>query len=329
MKTKNLIFIYALMIFTLLLSACAPAPAAAPSPSMSVAPAAPGSAMPQGFSNAQKESADEAMAPAAAPAASTGSQSGLDNASDVKRIVIKNATLSIIVKDPAASMDSIAKMAEGMGGYIVNSNIHKIQTRDGLEVPQAEISIRVPAEQLTEAVRLIKAQVSDLSTGVTVEQITGSDVTKEYTDLKSRLTNLENAADQLREIMAKAYKTEDVMSVYNQLMQVNEQIEVIKGQIKYYDEASSLSQISVTLQSEASVQPITVGGWKPEGIARDAIQTLITTLQVLANVAIWLVLYFLPLALIFGIVILVAFLIIRAIIKAFKRPQKPQAPPSA
>jgi hypothetical protein len=320
MKKINLFLIF-ISICVILLSGCSPAATAIPNVQKSMSDSA-GSAA---------QVAPAAVAPEAPSPETESSVNGSTTAatgnSDFKRIVIKEATLSIVVKDPATSLDVIGKMSESMGGFIVSSNIYKSTTSDGIEVPQAEINIRVPAEKLTEAINTIKSQVSDPATGVTIERVTGSDVTKEYTDLQSRLKNLESAADQLRDIMSKAYKTEDVMSVYNQLMQVNEQLEVIKGQIKYYDEASNLSQISVTLQSEESVKPLTVGGWKPEGIARDAVQALITTLQVLGNIAIWLVLYFLPLILVLAIVVVMIVFIIRAIIKAFKRPKKPQTPP--
>ncbi|MCE1255434.1 MAG: DUF4349 domain-containing protein, partial [Anaerolineae bacterium] len=211
--------LYFIMIFILLMSACAPAASSVASmdqaKSMAEAPAMPAAVAPM-----------IAPAPAAEAYDANGvSGSGVDNASEIKRIVIKNASLSIVVIDPSVSMSAIGKMAEDMGGFIVNTNIYKTTTREGIEVPQADISIRVPAERLTEAIDKIKTLVSDPATGVTMENVSGSDVTKEYTDLQSRLTNLEKAADQLTEIMKDARKTEDVMSVYNQLMQINEQIE--------------------------------------------------------------------------------------------------------
>ena len=47
--------------------------------------------------------------------------------------------------------------------------------------------------------------------------------------------------------------------------------------------------------------PIEVAGWRPQGVAREAIEALISTLQGLANVAIWLVAYILPLLLLLGV----------------------------
>ena len=49
-------------------------------------------------------------------------------------------------------------------------------------------------------------------------------------------------------------------------------IEVLKGQINYYDQASTLSAISIRLIAEETVKPIIIAGWQPQGVARDAAQ---------------------------------------------------------
>lgn len=215
----------------------------------------------------------------------------------IERVVIRNASISIVVADPAESMDSIVALAEGMGGFVVSSNLYQMQLASGAEVPSGDITVRVPAGRLNEAL----GQIEGAAIRVLSKNQSGQDVTREYTDLQSRLRNLEEAEDQLREIMASAIKTEDVLAVYNQLTYVTEQIEVLKGQIQYYDEAAAMSAITISLTAEAALQPLTIGGWQPVGIAKDAIQTLINTLQVLVNIVIWLVLYALPVLLVIAI----------------------------
>jgi hypothetical protein len=112
--------------------------------------------------------------------------------------------------------------------------------------------------------------------------------------------------------MNNAYETEDVLSVYNELVLVQEQIEVIQGQINYFKEASRLSAISVELIPEASVEPLTVAGWQPVGVARDAVQALINILQILVNVAIWLILFLLPVLLVIAIPIsIIVYILLR------------------
>jgi len=112
---------------------------------------------------------------------------------------------------------------------------------------------------------------------------------------------LEDTEAQLREIMASAVKTEDVLRVYNELSRIRGEIEMVKGQIQYYDQAAALSAISVTLVTDEAVQPLTIGGWQPAGVAREAVQALINTLQSLVDTVIWLIIYILPTLLVIAI----------------------------
>ncbi|HMD88205.1 MAG TPA: DUF4349 domain-containing protein, partial [Anaerolineaceae bacterium] len=233
-----------------------------------------------------------------------------------------------IVEDPAKAMDAITQMANTMGGFVVTSDLTKTTTDQGAEVPQADITIRVPAEKLIDAMNQIKSLVKDPALDITSENVTGQDVTKEYTDLQSQLDNLQKAEAQLREIMASATNTQDVLSVYNQLTQIQGQIEVIQGQIKYYDDSSRLSAINVQLTSEAAVQPLTVGGWQPVGVARDALQALINTMKFLGNAAIWLIILVLPVVILLYLVIRLIIWIIRRLIRNKKAIQPTSIPPA-
>ena len=260
-------------------------------------------AAPASFDLAEMEAPAEAYAPEALERGAldqdlsvAGEEPFLDESASgetQERIVIKNADLSIVVDDPAASMDTISVMAEDMGGFVVSSNLYQTQLASGIEVPQANITIRVPAELLQDALEAIEKSADR----VLSKNVSGQDVTREYTDLQSHLRNLLNAEAQLREIMASATKTEDVLNVYYQLTQVTNEIEIVKGQIQYYEQSADFSAISVTLIANEADQPISIGGWEPVGVAKDAIEALIRTLQTLADALIWLALYALPVAL--------------------------------
>lgn len=242
------------------------------------------------------------------------------------RLVIQNADYSLVVKDPKAKMDQMSAMAKAMGGFIVSATLYQTYAPNGNQVPEGSIVIRVPADRLEEALKQIKGDVVDVQN----ETRSGQDVTQEYVDLKSRLKNLEAAEAQLTKIMEDAKKTEDVLNVFNQLVATREQIELIKGQMQYYEQSSTYSAISARLIAEETIKPLEVGGWKPQGVVRDAIQSLINFLQDFVNFLIWSVLYYLPKLLLIGLVIVLPiwliYLVIRAISRRSKKNQLP-APP--
>lgn len=233
---------------------------------------------------------------------------GQNSASPTERMVIKDVSLSLAVDDPSASLDRISSLAEDMGGYVVSANIYQTRLSDGQKVPQGSITVRIPAERLQEALTRIKAETS---LPVISENISSQDVTSEYTDLASQVRNLEAAEKQLQAILDRATKTEDVLRVFNELTRVRTDIEVLRGRMKYYEQSAALSAVHVELIPNAAVQPVTIGGWQPQGVARDAVQALVNTLKGLATAAIWLVIYVLPVLLVIFIPLILIIIFIR------------------
>ncbi len=304
MDNKTLLFI---LLLTSLIVACAPARQSALMP----------------MEDEFVEGSFAVEAPAAEPRARPfDSTVAIENVETGERIVIMNARMEIVVNAPDQSLERISRMADQMGGFVVNANLYKTQLADGQEVPRASITIRVPAEKLEEAITIIESESDRLPLNKSIQS---QDVTSDYTDLQSRLKNLEAAEAQLIEIMDSANKTEDVLNVFDQLTRVREQIEVIKGQIQYFEESARLSAISVELIPNEVVQPISIGGWQPVGVVKNAIQALINALQGLVDVLIMLVLFVLP---ILAVIFIPLYFIIRAVIRRRRR-SKETAPNQA
>jgi len=229
----------------------------------------------------------------------------------IERIVLMNADISIVVPDPITAMDEIMDMAQEMGGFVVDSNLRQVQLDSGLEVPNGNVTVRVPAERLEEVLDTIEG----MATEVQSKNVSGQDVTRDYTDLQSRLRNLENAEAQLTEIMENAQNTDDVLSVYYQLTSIREQIEVIKGQIRYYDESAALSAVTVRLTADEAIQPLQIGGWQPAGVAKDAVEALFDALRFFGNAAIWIVIFMLPVLIILAIPVVLLLFVIRSFVR--------------
>lgn len=227
------------------------------------------------------------------------------NVQNQERKVIQNADLAIVVADPKTRMSEIAAMAEEMGGFVVSSNIYTTYYgANSIEAPEATITIRVPQEKLDDALEAIKAGAVE----VTYENRSGQDVTSIYVDLQSQLKARQAAEKKLLEILDQATETEGVLAVYTELQRIQSEIEVLKGQIQYYDESVALSAVSVRLIAEETVQPVEIGGWKLQGTANDAIQDLIYFTQGFIQFLIRFVLYNLPALILVAIPLYLAFL---------------------
>ena len=81
---------------------------------------------------------------------------------------------------------------------------------------------------------------------------------------------------------------------------------------RYLEQSSAFSSITVNVTPDELAQPIEVAGWQPSGVAKQAVETLVSALQTLANLIIWLVIAVLPILLLILIpVALVVWLIRR------------------
>jgi hypothetical protein len=251
-----------------------------------------------------------APAPAMAPAADGAGTTSVTNLyNNPDRIVIKNASRSLVVNDPADAAKKIADLAVAKGGWVVNSNIYQSAYGSaGEKYYSGEITIRVPAEDLDQTL----VEVEALAVEVRTRQLTGQDVTAEYTDLQSRLRNMQASQTRLLAIMEGAEDTEAVTAVEVQLRQVEEQIEVLQGQIRYYDESAQFSSVTVSLEPFIPSQPIEIGGWHPEGVAKQALEDLVRGLQELVDLIIRLGICGIPVLLLIGLILLPVFLVIRA-----------------
>jgi len=298
----------ALLVFSLLLAACATA-------------ANPQRTAINGATTSEMQAPGMPAQPPAALTSDMASKSAYaidQTTASADRLVIKNASLSMAVNDPLKSMDTISHMADNMGGFVVTADMYQQTLSNGVKVPQVSMTIRVPAEKLDEALATVKLETDQ---PIISENESSQDVTAEYTDLNSRLTNLQAAEKKLQEIMASATKTEDVLSVYSQLVSVREQIELIKGQMKYHERSAALSSISIQLIPNAAMQPTIIAGWQPSGVAKEALQTLIHTLQSLANFGIRLGLLYLPTLL---VIFVPLGLIVWGIVALVRRGRKPK-----
>jgi hypothetical protein len=314
---KRIVFVF--IILALELAACGVKASAPPSEQL-VSPGIGGGGAP---------SYENGPFPTQAPAPYSDASKGIGTMNSSgpvlqERLVIMNADVTIVVTDPQSKMETINLMATNLGGFVISMNMYQTNTRNGQTAPEGTISIRVPADSMENALSQIKAD----SVEVRNETRSGQDVTASYVDLKSQLTNLEMAEADLQAIMDEAKnnpnsnttsKTQDVLEVYNQIISVRGQIESIKGQMQYFEQASAYSLINITLIAEKTIQPIEIGGWKPAGVARDAIQSLIQFWQGFVNFLINLFLLVLPILItIFGPLALVIWGII-ALVKRQKR----------
>jgi len=224
----------------------------------------------------------------------------------IERLIVRTASLSLVVPDTQAALDEINSLVDELEGYIVQSKVYQYQ--EGL---QASVTFRIPADSLDQAL----TRVRDLASEVRNENVSGEDMTEEYVDLQSRLRHLQATEQRLLEFLEEAEDTEAALAVYDQLRQVQGEMEQVKGRMQYLEQSAAMATVSVEIVPDALAQPIQVGGWHPEGTLRNAIQSLIRVLQFLVNAAIVIVILIVPTVALIAAPFVGLFFLVRTIVR--------------
>ncbi|MDF9759119.1 hypothetical protein OKW24_000892 [Peribacillus simplex] len=163
------------------------------------------------------------------------------------RMVIHQAQLQLKVKNLEKTQMKIERKANEYGGYIVESNVY----REDEERVEGTITVRIPEARFQDFLVVTEGQASE----VVGRNVTGQDVTEQYVDLKARLKSKRAMEERLLAFMQDAKKTEDLLKISSDLAAVQEEIEQLTGQMKYLENQTSYSTVTITLSQERIVVP--------------------------------------------------------------------------
>jgi hypothetical protein len=323
MNTKRLCTFIILMVVLLTASACsAKKPAIAKQVSSQgmtqsekivpqvvegvVAATAAPQAQPAGMAAAnQPQEADQTTA--------SGDVAMLNYQSSSVRMVIKDAEMELLVEDTDRAIDQVTQLSADYAGYLISSQ----SWYDG-EFKYAAIRLAIPSQAFEAALTNLR----HLGVKVVKETGSGQDVSAEYTDLQSRLTNLEATAARVREFLNAAQTVEESLKVNQQLSELEVQIEQIKGQMKYYEGRSAFSTITVNLTPQRptptpaptatptatpapTATPTPKPNWNPAHTFNDASGVLGTLLRATIDLLIWVTVGFGPFLVFLFVIIVV------------------------
>ena len=149
------------------------------------------------------------------------------------------------------------------------------------------MNIRVADDKYTDVYNELKDFDGKLLNSSSNEE----DVTQEYVDLQARLDNLQNTEKQLTGILSTAKTVEDTLAVYTELNSIRGQIESLQANIKYLDEKTDYSIISLTIAQSSTGINVDEDKWVPVGIFKEALSALVSFVKGLGSVAIWVVVF--------------------------------------
>jgi hypothetical protein len=236
---------------------------------------------------ADRDTSSGAIA-AQATAAPPGTTGNSQPEQPQQRLIIKDGRMIMTVTDTAAAVEQATQLAVDLGGYIISQALRD----DSAGFRYASMRLAVPVNQFEFAMRQLRG-LGD----VTDESSSGEDVTDEFVDLNSRVTNLEATRDRLLDFLDQAQTIDEVLEVNQELNSVEEEIAVIQGRINFLRDRAAFSTIDLTLNPllptptpspTPTATPIpTPESWRPADTAGTALVELQNTTQDVADFSIF------------------------------------------
>ncbi len=159
--------------------------------------------------------------------------------------IIRTANISLLSKSLTKSKAAIDTILKKYDGYYENENYSNDYNLSYY------LTIRIPAENFDSFVAVIENGNDKL----TSKNISATDVTMRYMDLKSRLKSKRTYLIRLDELAKQAKSVKDLLEVENQTRSLMEEIESSEQEFRYLSKQISMSTISISITQEKEFSP--------------------------------------------------------------------------
>jgi hypothetical protein len=216
--------------------------------------------------------------------------------------VVKTADVELEVEDGrlGRTLREGRLIAETAGGFVLSTSV------DGAERRSGSFTIRVQAPEFEAALSALE----ELGTVVS-EDVRGEDVSQEFVDLQARLRNATAQEEVLLRLYDRSNTISDTIRVQRELEDVQLEIERLRGRLRFLEDRTEMSTISVSVREAGTVTAAAGPFEKAWDKARDTFVAVVSGAIVGAGVL-------LPLA---------AFALLAYLVFRFVRPRLPRVAP--
>jgi len=211
--------------------------------------------------------------------------------------IIYTLEASLKTNEVNATVKEIEAKVKAIGGYISDASQTDI---DGQVV--ANLTIKVPTTEF-ENFKNVLPEYGTISN----QNLYTNDITLDYLDAETRLRSWEAQEKRYLEILQQANTVEEILKIEDSLANVRREIEVLKGQLRYWDNKVDYSEIRLSISSQQNTININ-DPWRPLSFhntiiaAKNAIMKTISFLWNSLNYIIVFLGYALPIGILLAIV---------------------------
>lgn len=159
----------------------------------------------------------------------------------ISRKIIKNGDMKIQVGDIKKAQGQVNDILKKNNAYIQKEDFQNTDMDDNLN-----LIIRVPHKNFD-------ALISSFSDGVgsvLSKNISSNDVTEEYTDVSIKLANKKIYLEKYRDMLKSAATTKDMLEIQEKIRELEDEIDVAEGRLRFIDDRVNYSTLSLNLYKE-------------------------------------------------------------------------------
>jgi len=159
----------------------------------------------------------------------------------VKKKIIKDGKLVIVVSNLKTSKANIDTLVQNLGGYYDNESLSNTEYSN-----EYNLTIRIPSTNL----ELLIAKIEKGEGEISYKEIDARDVTEEFIDLESRLTNKQKYLSRYQDLLKSAKSVKEILDIQEKIRVLEEEIESTTGRLKYLNDQVNYSTLDLKITHE-------------------------------------------------------------------------------
>ena len=159
----------------------------------------------------------------------------------IKKKIIKDGKLGIKVSSLKASKTNIDTLVRNLAGYYDKESL----TNNDYST-EYDLKIRIPSNNLEILIEKIEKGEGQVS----YKEIDARDVTEEFIDLETRLTNKQKYLTRYQELLKSAKSVKEILDIQEMIRGLEEEIESTTGRLKYLNDLVNYSTLELNISQK-------------------------------------------------------------------------------
>lgn len=210
------------------------------------------------------------------------SENQISDTNNNEKKLIKNYSIDVESTNFDIDINDLNNEITKYQGVIDNSSVNNNINVNRNTKRYASFSIRIPYDKVSNFVTFLTNKFNVLYKNEYVE-----DVTDSYYDVMTRINNLKQEEEKLKELSAKAENVDEMIKVEDRMANVRYEIESLYNRIKNYDKKINYSTVNLSITEVVIVTDINNNKPSKDKIIEAFNENLESTKRFVINVAIY------------------------------------------